>query len=94
MKIILYILSTTFIFTPLLIWLSLIISKPKDITYEDGSVSTVIYHDSYVSLGPLTSSPKTFAFLSIALWFILLATIMHSDYKKTSNPEVTENEQP
>jgi hypothetical protein len=80
MKYLLYSLSSLLIFAPFVIWLGIKISTPND----------VIVHDTYVGAGSFTTSPKTFACISVAVGFIILAIVFHGDFKREGNEEVLE----
>ena len=84
MKIILYTLSALLICTPLFVWIGIKVNTPED----------VIVHDTYMGVGSFTTSPRTFACLSIAIGFIILATNFHRDYKKSQIEETINQEKP
>ena len=77
MKYILYSLSALLILTPIILWLTVVINTPED----------VIIHDSYVGSGNFKTTPKTVAFISIAIGFLLLALTTHIGYKKQNHEQ-------
>ena len=88
MKTILYFISSLFIIGPIVVWIIAKMNMPKDFPEQENA--DFVYHDFYMNIGSLTSSPKTFAFISLAIGFLLLACITHLDYKKTHSSETTE----
>jgi len=71
MKYLIYTLATILIASPFIIWATIKLKTEEDI----------IVHDSYIGIGSLVSSPKTWACISIAIGFILLAANFHKEYK-------------
>ena len=78
MKYILYTLSALLIVIPIISWIAV---------YKGTLSMDVIIHDSYVGLEKFKTTPKTVAFISIAIGFLLLALTTHIEYKKQNQAQ-------